>query len=170
MKYQIKELTVNLVMFKHIFSSWDNDLRLWKRDENSWCFLEVACHLLDEEREDFRLRMQTVFDGQSQVFVSIDPVGWVKGRDYINQNYNKVVNDFYSEREASLQYLNSLSENDPNWSNVIEHQLFKSMSPMYFLNNWLAHDYLHIRQLTRIKYDFLDSIADDNIGYAGDWV
>lgn len=170
MKHQVEELTNNLVLFKHIFSSWDSSLNLWKRDAESWCFLEVACHLLDEEREDFRLRLQTVFDGASDEFIPIDPVGWVKDRNYINQDFDKVVNDFYNEREASLEYLNSLRQNDPNWSNIIEHPLFKSISPMYFLDNWLAHDYLHIRQLTRIKYDHLASISNDSIDYAGNWV
>lgn len=156
--------------FRHLFSTWDKSLRLWKRDEESWCFLEVACHLLDEEKEDFRLRMKTVFEGVSQEFVPIDPVGWVKDRDYINQDFDEVVSAFYKERQASLEYLKSLDTSDSNWSNIIVHPLFKSISPLYFLDNWLAHDYLHIRQLTRIKYDYLASTSDDSIDYAGNWV
>ncbi len=38
-----------------------------------------------------------------------------------------------------------------------------------FLYSWLAHDYLHIRQITKIKYDYLGITAPDNIAYAGNW-
>jgi len=168
--HQIKVLSDNLVEFKHIFTSWNKDLRLWKRSDDSWCFLEVVCHLLDEEREDFRLRLKTVFEGVENLFLPIDPEGWVKERDYINKNFDEVANMFYEERLASLKYLNDLDKFSPNWKNVINHQLFQPMSPIYFLNNWVAHDYLHLRQLTRIKYDYLDNISDDSIGYAGNWV
>jgi hypothetical protein len=33
------------------------------------------------------------------------------------------------------------------------------MSAEMFLANWLAHDYLHIRQLIRLRYHYLEHAA-----------
>jgi hypothetical protein len=38
-----------------------------------------------------------------------------------------------------------------------------------FLHNWLAHDYLHIRQIIRIKYDYLKKTSGEILLYAGEW-
>jgi hypothetical protein len=35
--------------------------------------------------------------------------------------------------------------------------------------NWLAHDYLHIRQILRLKYEYLKSISEEDLSYAGEW-
>ena len=38
----------------------------------------------------------------------IDPVGWVKSKDYINQDYEEVLQKFLEERKRSVEWLNSL--------------------------------------------------------------
>ena len=169
MIYQISELRRNLEIFKSLFESVHDELIHWKKDEDHWCYLEVICHLLDEEREDFRLRLQTLLNQPEADFISIDPVGWVKDRDYINQEFHEKCQAFYNERSDSLKYLESLDEDDPGWFNTKDHKYFGKISPQYFLNNWVTHDYLHIRQLQRIKYDYMDMIADHSIEYAGKW-
>ena len=42
-------------------------------------------------------------------------------------------------------------------------------SAKQFLNNWLAHDYHHIRQINAIQYDFLKSSSGEALNYAGKW-
>ena len=37
------------------------------------------------------------------------------------------------------------------------------------LTNWLAHDYLHIRQIIKLKFDFLKDQSDEHLSYAGEW-
>jgi len=43
------------------------------------------------------------------------------------------------------------------------------MSASLFLSNWLAHDYLHIKQIIALKYKFLEQFSGVSIKYAGDW-
>jgi hypothetical protein len=38
-----------------------------------------------------------------------------------------------------------------------------------FLSNWLAHDYLHIRQIIRLKYQYLQRQTRESLDYAGAW-
>jgi hypothetical protein len=37
------------------------------------------------------------------------------------------------------------------------------------ISNWLAHDYLHIRQINRYCYEMLQQNTRQNLKYAGDW-
>jgi hypothetical protein len=43
------------------------------------------------------------------------------------------------------------------------------MSARLFLHNWLAHDYLHIRQINRLKFAYLKAHSDISLDYAGAW-
>jgi hypothetical protein len=33
----------------------------------------------------------------------------------------------------------------------------------------MAHDLLHIRQITKLKYDYLKYLSGQGLSYAGDW-
>jgi hypothetical protein len=91
----------------------------------------------------------------------------VKSRDYINQNYEEVLEKFLQERKKSIEWLNSLK--GPSWKNEYVHPSFGPMSAEFFLANWLAHDYLHFRQINVLKYKYLLFKTGVNLGYAGDW-
>jgi hypothetical protein len=74
---------------------------------------------------------------------------------------------FIKERESSLIWLKSLK--NAIWDHSFEHPKLGTMSAKYFLNNWLAHDYLHIRQIIKLKFDYLDDRFKENLNYAGIW-
>lgn len=38
-----------------------------------------------------------------------------------------------------------------------------------FLNNLLAHDLLHIRQIIRLKFEYVRFKTGDNFNYADNW-
>jgi hypothetical protein len=98
---------------------------------------------------------------------SIDPAGWVKQRNYAHQNYQAVLNHFLEERVNSVNWLLSLS--DPPWQNKYLHPKFGAMSAKMFFCNWLAHDHLHIRQIVKLRHDYLKHISGESLNYAGDW-
>ena len=43
------------------------------------------------------------------------------------------------------------------------------LSARFFLENWLAHDFLHMRQINRRKYEYLRAHVGNALDYAGDW-
>jgi hypothetical protein len=43
------------------------------------------------------------------------------------------------------------------------------MTARSFLTNWLAHDYLHLRQILRIKHHYLKTESGESLSYAGAW-
>jgi len=139
----------------------------WKQSPEKWNLLEIICHLLDEEKEDFRTRLKSVLENPENPFPPIDPPGWVISRNYGNQDFKKVLTEFIEERKKSVDWLKSL--NNVNWDNTYLHPKIGPMSARYIITNWLAHDYLHIRQILKLKYDYLKEVSQQNLSYAGDW-
>ncbi|MEP6584892.1 MAG: DinB family protein [Ginsengibacter sp.] len=166
-QYISKELAKNKNIFKSIFENTEEQEYLWKPLPNKWCLLEILCHLYDEEREDFRARIQHTFENPAEPMKPIDPVGWVLERKYIEQDYKIILEKFLSERDKSVEWLNDLP--NAKWNNIYYHSQLGEISAAMFLSAWLAHDYLHIRQITRTKYQYLQSLTGHDLSYAGKW-
>jgi hypothetical protein len=164
----ITQLEANHKTFEGLLSASDTAEITWRPAEKKWCLLEIACHLYDEEREDFRARLKHALETPDEKLPSIDPEGWVASRKYMEQDYNKKVADFLHEREQSVAWLRGLQ--NPAWKNAHRHPKFGPLSAEMFLANWLAHDYLHIRQIIRLRYHYLQHAAKEvSLRYAGEW-
>ncbi len=164
----IAQLDANRNTFAGLLSASDLSEITWRPAEKKWCLLEMACHLYDEEREDFRARLKHTLETPQGELPAIDPEGWVASRKYIEQDFNKKVSNFLSERERSVAWLHALK--DPAWKSAHHHPKFGPLSAEMFLANWLAHDYLHIRQIIRLRYHYLQHAAKEvTLRYAGEW-
>ncbi len=163
----IRSLERNKKIFIALLIELPSEEYLWRQAPGKWSLLEILCHLRDEEVEDFRTRVRYVLEDPSQTLPPIDPVGWVQERKYIEQNYRTVLNSFIDERERSVNWLRSLTE--PKWDNSFLHPKFGPMSAKLFLSNWLAHDLLHIRQINKLRFDYLKHISTEDLSYAGNW-
>ena len=164
----IANLSKNSAIFEQLLSGLTEAEFMWKDKTDRWCLLEICCHLSDEEKEDFRARILHVLETPESEMPSIDPPSWVKNRKYIEQNFAEVLLEFLKERKESIALLQSLESAD--WNNAYQHPKFGAMTAKMFLCNWLAHDYLHIKQILKIKFDYLKKTADEDLSYAGDWV
>ena len=76
-------------------------------------------------------------------------------------------NKFFEEREASIAWLENLDS--PDWNAYYIHPKLGKLSAKYYLTNWVAHDYLHMRQITKLKFDYLHHRTGENLEYAGIW-
>ncbi|MBT8256324.1 MAG: DinB family protein [Bacteroidia bacterium] len=164
----VSELARNKAVFEGLLTGLDQEAYLWKVQPDKWCLLEIICHLYDEEREDFRARVRLVLESPEEHHPSIDPQAWVKSRKYIEQDFQSKLESFLKEREISVAWLESLE--DPKWHNTYNHPKVGPLTAGFFLSNWLAHDYLHIRQITRLKYDYLGHTSGNVLDYAGNWI
>ena len=137
----------------------------WKPSPQEWSMLEVINHLADEEREDFRTRFDLILNQPSAAWPSIHPSAWVTERSYNTQDPAESLERFLRERQKSLDWLNALS--DVNLEQSHTHPKVGPVRAADLLASWLAHDLLHIRQITRLHYQYLQ--MDFEIDYAGDW-
>ncbi len=140
----------------------------WRPNDESWSILEVINHFYDEEREDFRVRLNLLLFSPEEDWPPIDPSGWVTVRNYNERDLQSSLANFLHEREKSLEWLNDLHE--PNWESGREAPWGGIMRAGDMMTSWLAHDYLHIRQLNELHYTYWADKADPYSGlYAGEW-
>ncbi len=160
-------LSRNRQVFGALLLHQSEALYRWRPAPGKWNLLEIACHLLDEERFDFKARIRRIFEDVTLPFEPIDPPGWVISRNYAGQDYGTVVKELMEERKASETWLKSLRR--APWDNSHPHPTLGDMSARKLLHNWLAHDYLHIRQINRLLYARLQYLDEIDLSYAGDW-
>lgn len=163
----INELERNKDVFKNLLQHLSETAYRWKTVPERWCLLEIICHLVDEEREDFRARVHHTLETPAETMQPIDPQGWVTARKYMEQDFSSKLEQFLTERETSVKWLRSL--HTPNWDNAYQHPKFGAMTAKMFLANWLAHDYLHIRQILSVRFEYLKQRSEEDLGYAGNW-
>jgi DinB superfamily len=163
----IDGLKKNISTYESLLLNTPHEEHAFKSGPKKWSLLEIVCHMHDEEREDFRARLKHVLENNPGDLPPIDPPAWVVDRKYSEQNYQEALRNFIKERKESIQWLNSLAS--PQWDNAYVHPKFGEMSGKLFLSNWLAHDYLHIRQILSVKHEYLKSISGESLSYAGDW-
>jgi hypothetical protein len=133
----------------------------------SWSILEVVCHLIDEEREDFRQRADFLLNRPGEEWPPIHPGAWVTERKYNERDLEQSINDFLAERSKSLVFLKGLES--PNWDVSITTQ-FGERTAGGLLASWVAHDNLHMRQLVELRRFRVEKItAPYDISYAGEW-
>ena len=163
----VNELESNLTLIPHLLESVSETQQLWKPKPDSWCLKEVICHMVDEEISDFRFRTRFILEHPNTTPPPFDPVRLVTEKRYMEQDFDKKIDEFQNERQDSLAWLKSLDQ--PDWDASFEHIKLGRMTAGYYLNNWLAHDYLHIRQITKLKFDYLRKIGETDLDYAGNW-
>lgn len=165
--HQIAELSRNQDVFKELLSGIPKEEHQWRWQNDKWNLLEIVCHLYDEEREDFRARTKSVLEDPTNALTMFNPVLWVTERLYADQDYDEILTRFLNERQASLSWLKSLS--NPKWDNAFDHPKMGPLTAAFFLSNWVAHDYLHIRQILNLKYQYVLQTTGVVLDYAGKW-
>nr|WP_299074571.1 DinB family protein [uncultured Allomuricauda sp.] len=163
----INELSRNPKVFNEMLGNLPSDLITWKSKPTDWCILEIVCHLVDEEKEDFRARVKHSLETPTKPLIPIHPQNWPAERGYLEQDFEAVLKQFTRERNDSILWLIKLV--NPFWDSAIDHPELGKISALSFLTNWLAHDYHHIRQINTIKHSYLKHNSGDGLTYAGKW-
>lgn len=129
----------------------------WRPGREKWSMLEVLCHLGDEERQDFRMRLKLVIESEDAPWPEIDPAGWVKSRDYNGRDLAQSLKEFERERADSLKWLSGLRHR--RWDVTHQHPGLGALRAGDLLAAWCAHDLLHLRQLANVRLALLEQDA-----------
>jgi hypothetical protein len=139
----------------------------WRPQPESWSVLEVVNHLLDEEREDFRTRLDLVLHSPGEKWPPIHPGAWVTERGYNQRDLADSIRDFQEERTRSIEWLNGLGTVDAELAYA------HPAGPMRagdLMASWAGHDLLHLRQLVEINYALVRRESAPYMpDYAGEW-
>jgi hypothetical protein len=145
----------------------DDDAWRWQPAAGKWSQLEVVNHLADEEKDDFRRRIDLLVHQPGTEWPRIDPEGWCTERRYNDADPQESLQRFVRERAASLIWLAALG--DVDWDAAYQH----ASGPLRagdLLLSWMVHDDLHGRQMLRIHHErALGLGAPYSAAYAGSW-
>jgi len=167
LQYFIQRFSNNRGVFESLLRDVGLEQARWKPTADKWSMLEVVNHLYDEEREDFRQRLQLTLADPGQSWPPINPREWVNTRGYNERDLAASLKNFLAERDSSLEWLRQLT--DPNWQNSNEGPNGR-LSAGDLLAAWLAHDFLHIRQLARLQWQYTGELAAPyQTTYGGPW-
>jgi len=129
--------------------------------------LEVIGHLYDEERLDFRVRLDFMLHRPGEPWPAINPQGWVQEHRYNEEELQELLGGFLAAREDSVRWLRGLLS--PNWEAVYEAP-FGQIRAGDLLAAWVAHDLLHMRQLVELHWGYLvKEVEPYQVVYAGEW-
>jgi hypothetical protein len=122
-------------------------------------------HLYDEEREDFRVRLDIMLHRPDQPLPEIDPGGAVTERRYNERDLKQSLHNFMHERQESIAWLHTLKP--PDWDVVYEGQKLKLTAGDMFAS-WIVHDVLHLRQFVRLQWLYtIRELEPYKVDYAG---
>jgi hypothetical protein len=162
----MRELEVGAQIIRQMASCFSLDEARRRPHPHSWSVLEVVCHLYDEEREDFRQRLDIILHQPDQAWPPIDPQGWVSSRRYNERDLEEMLEKFMEERKHSLEWLRGLS---PDWEASYQASFGRIKAGDMFAA-WVAHDGLHSRQLVELGRARLEQLVKPyDLQYAGDW-
>ncbi len=166
--FAIERLDANARVFAGLCTNISAEQARWQPAPGKWSIVEVVNHLYDEERDDFRARLRFILEKTPGEMPPIAPEQWAAERRYRERDLDESLRQFLEERQRSLNWLKELER--PNWRLTHHHPRLGPMSAEMMLANWLAHDFLHIRQLNRLHYEYLSTrFSGVALRYAGNW-
>jgi hypothetical protein len=130
-----------------------------------WSLLEAVTHIAEEEQLDFRPRVERTLRDGSEAWDPIDPEGWVTERRYNEGDLEQALARFEAERARSVDWLRGLG--DADWESAHPHPV-GDLRAGDLLASWAAHDWLHLRQIARLRVERVKRHAEPfDTRYAG---
>lgn len=163
----INRLEKNLSVINDQFNNREREEYFYKPDTESWSMIQVLSHLVDEEGFDFRARLFSVIDDPHKKIPSFDPVETMAAKNFVDEDYNELLDQFMDERINSVAMLRLVEKS--KWDNAYDHPKVGPLSARFFLANWVAHDYIHIQQINRLAYQYLKKKTQIDLKYAGNF-
>ena len=146
----------------------DPDLARFRPAPGKWSILEILGHLGDEERLDFRARIESTLAHPDADWPAIHPDQWVREGDFNARALQPLLAAFLEERRRSLAFLAGLHAAD--WGRSHRHPTLGDLTAASLLCAWAAHDVLHLRQISGVLYAHLSlATTPSRVDYAGAW-
>lgn len=151
-----------------VVGDWPSEDVRWRPADGAWSVVEIVAHLRDEEVEDFRTRVKSTLADPTEPWPPIDPEGWAKERNYVNQDLATCLAAFVERRRESVTWLRGLDR--PDWSRAYQHPKFGAIHAGDVMVSWVAHDALHLRQIAKRVFQIAQRDGGEfSTDYAGTW-
>jgi hypothetical protein len=162
------QMTSNAQAIRHLVESISVEQAQWKPDAETWSLQEVMEHFYNEERIDFRKHLKEMFSEPPQSWGRFNLAEYVAVK-----SCHQALEGFLTERDASIAWLKTL--HSPAWD-ATSKAVFSpedevlTLSAGDVLVSWVAHDFLHLRQINELLYAWNEKqAAPYSVQYAGGW-
>jgi hypothetical protein len=157
----VHQLKMNKEAIRSVLINITEEQARWSPSDDRWTVLEAACHLLDIEREDFRYDLELILYHPEDSWPQFDIETWRQEREYNRQELESVSNQFYKEREKSVDRLNGLGEANLYAEHSGNGFGGKKITAGDVLLSWAAHDFYHIRQIALLRWEIMNKWGGD---------
>lgn len=164
----IRQLTGNAEAIRSLMLTISDEQAQWKPDPQTWSMKEVMEHVYNEERLDFRKHLKEMLSDPPQAW------GEFHREEYVSfESCRQSLEGFLGERGASIAWLKALDFTD--WDITSQVSFGAAGDVMVFkagdvLVSWVAHDFLHLRQMIELHYAWNEKQASPySVRYAGGW-
>lgn len=163
----IRQMTANAEAIRSLVQTISSEQAQWKPNPETWSMKEVMEHVYNEERGDFRAHLKEMFHEP--------PLAWGDLQDGWRpvESCRRGLEGFLMEREASIAWLMALES--PDW-NITSQASFGPANDVLVLSagdvltSWVAHDFLHLRQMNELQYAWNEKLTSPySVQYAGGW-
>jgi hypothetical protein len=163
----IQRLASNGETIRTLVAGVPDEQTRWRPAPDKWSMLEVINHLCDEERLDFRARINHILTGAAPPWPATNPLGWLVEHNYYKRDFGESLNDFLREREQTIEWMQEHLSS--NWDAFYDHPAVGAITARDLLAPWIGHDMIHIRQLAKLHFQYLAALPDEpHVAYAGE--
>ena len=168
LQFFIERLGANARVLEALCRQTTNEQALWKQSPEKWSIQQVVYHLRQTEEKDFRPRLEKTLRAASEDWQPLAATEMRLAETSDANHSAEYLQNFLAEREKSIDWLKTLES--PRWENTHRHNEQLTLAAGDLLASWLAHDYLHVKQIIRLQYDYVNFIAGNyKTDYAGKW-
>ena len=115
----------------------------------TWSPFDVVGHLVHGEQTDWIPRARIILaDGEGRTFVPFDRLAQFQAS--AGRTLPSLLDDFARLREANVRELSSFNLSDADLDRPGRHPAFGAVTLRQLLATWVAHDFDHIIQISRV--------------------
>jgi FMN phosphatase YigB (HAD superfamily) len=141
----IGTLRATPVILQHLTENMDDTAWSKKTSAQDLSVLELISHLYDVEIEINAPRIELVLSTDNPFVAGVDSDPWIAERQYQTTRSPQVIADFMTQRQYSLDKLESLSAAE--WARPAKHSFFGPTTLLELVRFIAIHDIDHIRQV-----------------------
>ena len=161
----VHHLTATAETIRALVQGLSDEQTQWRPSSETWSIKQVMEHVYNEERMDFRQRLEEMLSDPPQ------PWGAFRGEYVSVASCRQALDGFLIERKASLAWLETLES--PDWD-IKSQATFGPLDETIILSagdvlvSWVDHDLLHLHQMiTKLHAWHEQEVAPYSTQYAG---
>jgi uncharacterized damage-inducible protein DinB len=164
----IQRMKANAEVIRSLVGTISDEQAQWQPGADTWSMAQVMEHVYNEERIDFRKHLKEMLSDPPQPWGEWNPQEYVRVA-----SCRQALDLFLTERDDSIAWLQELGS--PDW-NLESRAPFGPAGEELVLKfgdvlvSWVAHDFLHIRQMNELQFAWNEAqAAPYSVQYAGGW-